>query len=462
MSSNKKSKTTPPRRGTPPEEEGNQPALNSPPSEGWQAQPDGVVPKLRFPGFGELWKKSALDKLIDFQSGYAFQSEYFSDQGEKLLTPKNFTKNGYADFNKGNTKYTLEEFDPKYVCKEGDLLLLLTDLTPSCELLGKPLLLTKDDGDVLLNQRIVRIITKGSIKIEFLFYFFLTESFHKRITDTATGSTVRHSSNKIISSTEICFPLESEQQKIADCLSSIADRITAETQKLDTLKAHKKGLMQQLFPAEGETLPKLRFSQFRDAEKWEEKRIEDLAIRGSGHTPNKSQPSYYNGGIKWVSLADSNRLDNGYIYKTKIEISKEGVENSSAVLHPPGTVIISRDAGVGKSAVLYSAMAVSQHFIVWRCNKSKLSNWFLYFFLQVLKPKFEEIATGSTIKTIGLPYFKQICIPIPSIHEQQKIADCLSSLDELTTAQTQKIDTLKTHKKGLMQQLFPSVEEVKR
>jgi len=208
-----------------------------------------TLPKLRFPEFGESWKKSTLDRLIDFQSGYAFQSEYFSEQGEKLLTPKNFTKNGYADFNKRNTKYTVEDFDPKYVCKEGDLLLLLTDLTPSCELLGKPLLLIKSDGDVLLNQRIVQIISKGSIKIGFLFYFFLTESFHKRITDTATGSTVRHSSNKIISSTEIYFPLEREQQKIADCLSSLDELIAAQAQAIDTLKTHKKGLMQQLFPS---------------------------------------------------------------------------------------------------------------------------------------------------------------------------------------------------------------------
>ncbi len=263
--------------------------------------------------------------------------------------------------------------------------------------------------------------------------------------------------NGVMSKIKIPFPFISEQKKIADCLFSIDDRITAETQKLDTLKAHKKGLMQQLFPTEGQTLPQLRFPGFHDSGEWDEKRLEDLSIRGSGHTPNKSEPSYYNGGIKWVSLADSNKLDNRYIYETKIEISKEGLKNSSAVLHPSGTVIISRDAGVGKSAVLHSPMAVSQHFIVWRCDDSKLSNWFLYYFLQVLKPQFEAIATGSTIKTIGLPYFKELRIFIPSLPEQQRIADCLTSLDELISLRAQKIDLLKLHKKGLMQQLFPSV-----
>ncbi len=213
-----------------------------------------TVPTLRFPEFREAgeWEESELDALINLLSGYAFQSDYFSEDGHKLLTPKNFTKSGYANFNNGNTKFTTEDFDPKYVCKEGDLLLLLTDLTSSCELLGKPILLRKEDGEVLLNQRIVRVTTKGNICIHFMLYFFLTDSYHKRIKKTATGSTVRHSSNKIISSTKIRFPSLKEQQKIAACLSSLDELITAQGQKLDALKKHKKGLMQQLFPAVGE------------------------------------------------------------------------------------------------------------------------------------------------------------------------------------------------------------------
>src|SRR5438045_9410816 len=102
-----------------------------------------------------------------------------------------------------------------------------------------------------------------------------------------------------------------EQQKIADCLTSLDEVIAAQGRKVEALKAHKKGLMQQLFPREGETLPRLRFPEFRDAPEWEEKKLDDLAKRRTGHTPNKANPAYYNGGIKWVSLADSKRLDNG-------------------------------------------------------------------------------------------------------------------------------------------------------
>ena len=104
-------------------------------------------------------------------------------------------------------------------------------------------------------------------------------------------------------------------------------------------------------------------------------------------------------------------------------------------------------------------MAVSQHFIVWTCHAHLLSNWFLYYQLQEMKPVFERIATGSTIKTIGLPFFKELTIAVPTVAEQQRIAACLSSLDALITAKTQKLEALKTHKQGLMQQLFPAPEE---
>lgn len=253
-----------------------------------------------------------------------------------------------------------------------------------------------------------------------------------------------------------------EQQKIADCLGSLDNLIALESQKLGFLRQHKDGLMQQLFPQPGETVPHLRFAEFNGAGEWKEESLDVLAKRGSGHTPSKAEPTYYNGGIKWVSLADSARLDNGLISETTIEISDEGIKNSSAAIHPAGSVILSRDAGVGKSAIISTEMAVSQHFICWTCKPKKLSNWFLYYQLQTMKPIFESIATGSTIKTIGLPFFKSLKITVPRLPEQERIAACLSSLDEILAAQLAKLKGLKAHKRGLLQQLLPGLEDEKR
>ncbi len=211
------------------------------------------------------------------------------------------------------------------------------------------------------------------------------------------------------------------------------------------------------FKMEKQNVPQLRFPEFK--KEWEDKLLESIATRGSGHTPSKSHPEYYNGGIKWVSLADSKRLDQGYIYETEIEISKEGLENSSAVLHPAETVILSRDAGVGKSAVTFSEMAVSQHFIAWQGIEGKLSNWFLYSILQIHKREFERIAVGNTIKTIGLPYFKKMKVTIPLLPEQQKIASFLSAVDKKIEQLTRKKELLEEYKKGVMQKLFPKPGE---
>ncbi|QTP34023.1 hypothetical protein B7759_02629 [Burkholderia glumae] len=282
----------------------------------------------------------------------------------------------------------------------------------------------------------------------------------KHITSGARSNGLLNISREAFFGVRIPTPKNEEQQKIAEFLSSLDELITTEGQKLDALKARRKGLMQQLFPREGEPVPRVRFPEFWDAGEWEEKNLEELANRGSGHTPSKANPEYYGGGIKWVSLADSKRLDSGLISETEIEISEEGIKNSSAVLHPAGTVILSRDAGVGKSAIMASPMAVSQHFIAWSCNSDRLLNWFLYYSLQRSKPLFDRVATGSTIKTIGLPFFVEMRIMLPSLQEQQKIADCLSSIDDLIGAQSRKIEGLKIHKKGLMQQLFPVLDEV--
>ncbi|HEY5751243.1 MAG TPA: restriction endonuclease subunit S [Chryseolinea sp.] len=204
--------------------------------------------------------------------------------------------------------------------------------------------------------------------------------------------------------------------------------------------------------ARKKNMPNLRFPEFRES--WNSILLEDVAIRGSGHTPSKSNPEYYKGDIKWISLADSKKLDNGYIEDTEIKISPEGIKNSSAVLHPKGSVLLSRDAGVGKSAVMKHEMAVSQHFIVWQAKENILSNWFLYNILQILKPEFERIAIGNTIKTIGLPYFKKLKIRIPGFSEQQKIASFLSTVDKKVQLLTRKKELLEQYKKGVMQQLF--------
>src|SRR5690625_7154131 len=100
---------------------------------------------------------------------------------------------------------------------------------------------------------------------------------------------------------------------------------------------------------------------------WKYDLLDKFAIRCSGHTPSKSFPEYWDGGIKWISLADSFRLDQGYVYEIEKEISEAGIANSSAELHAAETVALLRDAGIGKSGAMAEPIACSDHFILCQC-----------------------------------------------------------------------------------------------
>jgi len=256
-----------------------------------------------------------------------------------------------------------------------------------------------------------------------------------------------------------------EQTRIAEILDT-CDAVIQKTEALiDNLKAIKQGLLHDLLTRGIDANGRLRPPQseaphlYKESplgwipNEWDVVLLDDVSVRGSGHTPAKHVPSYWNGGVKWVSLADSHRLDNIFIHETDKEISALGIANSSAVLHATGTVVLSRDAGVGKSAVLGNDMAVSQHFMAWRCGE-RLNNLFLYFYLQHEKPKFETIAVGSTVKTIGLSYFKSYKIALPALAEQEHATKLLMTAEANLATQRQELAKLREFKRALMDDLL--------
>ena len=428
-----------------------------------------LVPKLRFPEFrGAVgWAPEPMGEVYSFKGNNSLSRDklnydagsvkniHYGDIHTKFSTHFVITRELVPFINEAEECVIRDE----NLCTEGDM--IFADASEDMADIGKAIEITHLNGERVVSGLHTILARRMGERIALGFggHLFKSGWVRTQIQKEAQGAKVLGISPKRLRNVQLPLPNDSaEQQKIADCLSAVDELIAAQARKVDALKTHKKGLMQQLFPREGETQPRLRFPEFQGTTGWTLEKIENLAKRGSGHTPSKSVPEYYGGGVKWVSLADSKRLDAGFISETETNISELGIKNSSAVLHPAGAVLISRDAGVGKSAVMAVPMAVSQHFIVWVCDNQKLCNWFLYYLLQLMKPIFERIATGSTIKTIGLPFFKELSIAVPSVSEQKRIADCLTSLDTLITTATQELETLKTHKKGLMQQLFPSVE----
>ena len=282
---------------------------------------------------------------------------------------------------------------------------------------------------------------------------------------SAEGTRMPRTSWNKIQAFRIPWIPPAHQRMIADILDTAGDMIRSTERLIAKLDQVKQGLLHDLLTRGMDSNGHLRVDHtqqpglYRDTQlgpipmDWTVQLLDDVSVRGSGHTPNKDIAAYWNGGIKWVSLADSARLDKIYITETDKEISDLGIVNSSAVKHRTGTVILSRDAGVGKSAILAQEMAVSQHFIAWACGET-LDNYYLYYWLQFMKPRFEAIAMGSTIKTIGLPFFRRLVIPLPRIDQQKTAAAQLLAADADIVRHQVELSKQRLLKQGLMDDLL--------
>lgn len=246
-----------------------------------------------------------------------------------------------------------------------------------------------------------------------------------------------------------------EQQKIAACLSSLDEVIAGESQKLEVLKEHKKGLLQNLFPQEGEAVPKLRFPEFKDSGEWEEKKLGEIGVPLMCKRIFKEETTTNsNNGIPFYKIGTFGRIADSYI-------SEEIYEEYKSKFHFPkdGDILISAAGTIGRLVIYDGSPAYFQDSnIIWLGhNEEKILNKFLFYCYSNLK---WQTSDGGVISRLYNSDFMRMTIIFPKMkEEQQKIADCLSSLDDLIAAQSQKIETLKLHKKGLLQGLFPLVNE---
>lgn len=245
-----------------------------------------------------------------------------------------------------------------------------------------------------------------------------------------------------------------EQQKIADCLSSIDDLISAEEKKLLLLNDYKKGWLQKLFPAEGKTVPEWRFPEFQDSEEWEKLNIEKACYPSySGGTPVTSKKEYYNGDIPFIRSGEIGKE------KTELFLTSEGLDNSSAKMIEKGDVLMALyGANSGDVAISPIKGAINQAIL---CLRHKNNNAFLYHYLAFKKNWIVRTYIQGGQGNLSGEIVKSIELFSPQEpDEQNRIAAFLSVIDELTSNQKEKIEALKQHKKALIQGLFPSIEEV--
>ncbi|MDN5201211.1 restriction endonuclease subunit S [Fulvivirgaceae bacterium BMA10] len=255
-------------------------------------------------------------------------------------------------------------------------------------------------------------------------------------------------------------PKKQEQQKIASCLSSLDELITAHSDKLETLAAYKKGLMQNLFPQEGQKVPNYRFPEFEKDGKWIKASLGDYYKNlSTGMTPSRQKPEYFNGKIPWIT---SGELNYNTITKTREYITEEAVKDTNLRIYPPGTLFIAitgleAPGTRGKCGLNGVEATTNQSCMAFKEN-SVIDTLFLFHWYMNFSEELYRYSQGTKQQSFNNSIVERFEIVHPSKKEQRKIAFCLSAVDELITAQAEKIEQLQQHKRGLMQGLFPKIE----
>ncbi len=433
----------------------------------WQlmSKENKLIPKLRFPEFAKnaMWEEFSLDNISPAIFDGTHQTPNYTEEGIPFFSVENLISRNKNKFI-SRDDYLLATVKNKP--EKGDVLITR---------IGNIGFSTVVDWDYEFSIYVTLAVVKKSNKFipQFLNGYFQSDFYQKEILSKSLLNAVPMKINMDeLRKTKVLLPPDkekNEQKKIASCLSSLNEVIAGQSQKLEALKNHKKGLMQNLFPQEGETVPKRRFKEFEKDGDWVVSKIGDFIESHKGGAPlspsdfvNNSdfevipKKAINEGGLLNMSLTSPTFCtENFYNNNKKSVVDSSYLITTLRDLVPSGPSIgyIVKFNGIKKYILAQGVYGLKP-------KNTIVSDFLIQFSNTVRYRKLVNVAmVGSTQVHIRNSEFLDLPIQVPKKQEQQKIASCLTSLDALITAQMEKIEQLKLHKKGLMQGLFPKIND---
>lgn len=415
-----------------------------------------IFPQLRFGGYKSKWIIDSFD--FEFLQTNSFSRAEMDDEKGNvknihygdILTKYNDILRDISVVPFVNKNIDLSKFREESYLKNGDIVIADTaeDFTA-----GKAVEVLNVDFPVLAGQHTFLCRPKIKFAPGFMGYYLNSPSYHNRLIPLLTGTKVYSISKANIKSTFVLYPENyEEQQKIADCLSSIDELIDAESRKLKALEKYKKGLMQKLFPAEGKTVPEWRFPEFKHCGNWEQATLTKVAFYENG----KAHENYIEEYGKYIVV-------NSKFIATDGEVTKHS--NTANLLAKRGDILmVLSDVPNGRAlAKCYFVDENDKYTVnqrICRLRPYDIDSLFLFYYVNRNKYflDFDDGVKQTNLKKSDV--LACLLLKPKEKREQQKIADCLSEIDTMITEQLKKIERLETHKKGLLQGLFPSLEEV--
>ena len=420
-----------------------------------------IVPKLRFPKFKNKWEKIKFIDVVDKNKRWSFtggpfgsdlQSSDYTNKGIRIIQLQNI---GDGFFDNSCKIYTTEEkAEQLKSCNiySGDIL-----LSKMGDPVGRSCIVPAYENRYVMCSDGIRIVVDEQIYNKYYIYYLINTRFiRNNIEKIATGSTRKRVGLEHLKNINLIITKNTEeQQKIAECLNSIDELIADEEEKLIELKNHKKGLLQKLFPKNNSSNPELRFPEFK--EDWQSIKLKDISIYQNG-------TSYENqiddkGNFHLITL---NSLD----IEGNLKQEHKKIKTPEWVLNKDDLVMVLSDVAHGNFLGLTDIIpendkyVLNQRMALLRIKKD-YNVKFIRYYINHNQQYFKSVGQGSSQKNLAKDAILNFDILNPSKKEQDKISECLSSISDMISAQTEKIEALKLHKKGLMQGLFPSLEEVK-
>ena len=301
------------------------------------------------------------------------------------------------------------------------------------------------DGNIIWFQNSDKIDGK------FLFYSFSAEQIQGFINESAGIGTVGTYTIESGKKTPISLPNQIEQAKVGEFFQQLDNLITLHQRKFEKLTNVKKSMLEKMFPQNGSSYPEIRFKGFTDP--WEQRKLGDIADIVGGGTPSTGNQSYWDGDIDWYAPAEI--ADQIYANSSQKKITGLGYENSSAKMLPPGTVLFTSRAGIGKTAILTRKGCTNQGFQSIVPHRGELDSYFIFSRTEELKRYGELVGAGSTfVEVSGKQMAVMELMMPPTMREQQTIGGFFQQLDHLITLHQRELEKLQNIKKSMLEKMF--------
>jgi putative type I S-subunit protein len=400
------------------------------------------TPAIRFKGFTDTWEQRKLTDFVDFYAGLTYTPSGVQETGTLVLRSSNVSNGEIVDA------------DNVYVCPEvvnvenvqvGDIVVVVRNGSRS--LIGKHAQIKRFMPNTVIGAFITGIRSECP---EFTNALLNTPNFDEEIS-LNMGATINQITGYMFSKMEFHIPNLDEQNKIGEFFENLDHLITLHQRKYDKLTNVKKSMLEKMFPKNGSNVPEIRFKGFTDA--WKQRKLGDIADIVGGGTPSTENQSYWNGDIDWYAPAEI--ADQIYANSSQKKITGLGYENSSAKMLPPGTVLFTSRAGIGKTAILTRKGCTNQGFQSIVPHRGELDSYFIFSRTEELKRYGELVGAGSTfVEVSGKQMAVMELMMPPTMREQQTIGGFFQQLDNLITLHQRKLEKLKNLKKACLEKMF--------